>query len=79
MGAIPTWRRAAAFPDTDVPLASRSSDIRDAVDLIRRAVSGVQSQRAHQLSALADQLERHFNELHLTAIHTWAPELVAER
>lgn len=78
MGAIPTGSRAGEFPDTDVPLAARSSDIRDAVDLIRRAVSGVQSQRAHQLTGLADQLERHFNDLHLTAIHTWAPELVAE-
>lgn len=60
-------------------LAERATDVRDAVDLIHRAAIGVQSERAAELVDLAEQLDKHFNELHQIGIRAWAPELSAER
>lgn len=58
----------------EIALAERASDIRDAAILIRRAVADRRSPRALELNSLADQIERHFDELHSMGIAIWAPE-----
>lgn len=45
----------AEVPARELLLAERAADVRDAVDLIRRAATGVQSQRAAELVDLAEQ------------------------
>ena len=69
----------AEIPADELLLAERAADVRDAADLIRRAVAGVQSERAVELVGLAEQLDKQFNELHRIGIQAWAPELSAER
>lgn len=65
------------LPEAEITLVDRSADIRNAAELIRRAVSGVQSGRAKQLCSIADQLDRQFDELHAIDIRLHAPELLA--
>lgn len=65
------------LPETEKALAERSVAVRDAAELIRRAVSGIQSGRAEQLRSIADQLDRQFDELHTIDILLHAPELLA--
>ncbi|WP_100514348.1 hypothetical protein [Mycobacteroides abscessus] len=72
-------KSTAEIPADELSLAERATDVRDAVDSIRRAVAGVQSKRAVELVDLAEQLDRHFNELHQIGMQAWAPELAAER
>ncbi|WP_195165905.1 hypothetical protein [Mycobacteroides abscessus] len=72
-------KNVGGIASDELLLADRAADVRDAADLIRRAVAGVQSQRAVQLLDLAEQLDGHFNELHQIGIEAWAPELLAER
>ncbi|SIH25447.1 Uncharacterised protein [Mycobacteroides abscessus subsp. abscessus] len=64
------------YPAEEVALAERASDIRDAVALIRRVVGECQSPRAAELNQFADQLDRHFGELHGIGIAIWAPEVL---
>ncbi|WP_131823278.1 hypothetical protein [Mycobacteroides chelonae] len=68
------------LPESEVTLAERATDIRNAAELIRRAVSGIQSGRAEQLRTIAGQLDQQFDELHTIGIRLYAPELLgAER
>jgi hypothetical protein len=69
-------RSGAEFSAGDRVLADQASNIRDAAALVRRAVSGVDSERASELSALADRLYHEFDEVHTIVIQPWAPELV---
>lgn len=67
---------AQPYSPVEVQLAEQQSDIRLAGELVRKAIAAVgdaSSTRVEELSELADQLEKHAEELLWVGIDLWVP------
>lgn len=64
------------YSPVEVKLAEQQSDIRMAGELVRKAIAAVgeaSSARVEELRGLADQLEKHAEDLLWVGIDLWVP------
>ncbi|SHU65589.1 Uncharacterised protein [Mycobacteroides abscessus subsp. abscessus] len=67
---------AQPYSPVEVMLADQQSDIRLAGELVRKAIAAVgaaSSARVEELRGLADQLEKHAEDLLWVGIDLWVP------